>query len=152
MSVFWLSGNGMLSPGTRPPHVLPPSTERMSEICCSGTAPVPSKLQQTYIVPILPSLGRLGPPLTSVELSTAIQFLSSRKRSRVSARPRLSCTTVGPLHGWPGRLVWTVRLKPLNAAVPPGASRMLAYALPSSSKASETSDVVRYAPSLVGSH
>ena len=126
MSVFWLSGNGMLSPGVIPPQVLPPSSERMTTICCSGTAPVPSKLQQMYIVPILPSRGALGPPLTSVWLSTAIQFLSSRNSRVVSALTRLSCTTVGPLHGWPGRLTWTVMLKPWKAAVPPGASSTLA--------------------------
>ena len=105
--------------------------------------PVPSKLQQMYIVPILPSRGALGPPLTSVWLSTVIQFLSSRNSRVVSALTRLLCTTVGPLHGCPGRFVWTVMLKPWKAAVPPGASSRLAYALPSSSKSIETSEVVR---------
>jgi hypothetical protein len=56
----------------------------MTEICCNGTAPVPSKLQQTYIVPTLPSRGAFAPPLTSVWLSTAIQFLSSRNSCDVS--------------------------------------------------------------------
>ncbi len=143
MSVFWLTGNGMLSPGLIPPQLLPPSSERMTTICCSGTVPVPSKLQQMYIVPILPSRGAFGPPPASVWLSTAIQFLSSRNSSLVSALTRLSCTTVGPVHGCPGRLVWTVMLKPLKAFVPPGASSTLAYALPSSSKAIVGSDVVR---------
>jgi hypothetical protein len=126
MSVFWLTGNGMLSPGRIPPHDLPPSVERMTTICCSGTLPVPSKLQQMYIVPILPSRGALGPPLASVWLSTAIQFLSSRNSRVVSGLTRLSCTVVGPVHGWPGRLVCTVMLKPWKAFVPPGASSTLA--------------------------
>ncbi len=96
-----------------------------------------------YIVPILPSRGAFGPPLTSVWLSTAIQFLSSRNSREVSELTRLSWTVVGRLHGSPGRLVWTVMLKPWNAAVPPGASSTLAYALPSSSKSIVTSEVVR---------
>ncbi len=115
----------------------------MTTICCSGTRPVPSKLQQMYIVPTLPSRGSLGPPSTSVWLSTAIQFLSSRNSSRVNWLTRLSWTTVGPLQSCPGRLTWTVMLKPLKAFVPPGASSTLMYTLPSSSKSIVGSDVVR---------
>ena len=119
---FWLSCFGVLSPGTVPPQVWPPSVERIRTICWAGTIVLESKLQQTYIVPILWSCGRFGPPLTSVWLSTAIQFLSSSSSSWVSPLRWLSWTTIGPLQRLCGRLMFTVMLKPVKASVPPGAS------------------------------
>src|SRR5918998_2987699 len=75
MSVFWLTNCGALSPGRLPPQVLPPSSERMTTTCWNGTGTLAAlKLQQTYTVPVFPSPGRFGPPLTSRALSTAIQF------------------------------------------------------------------------------
>src|SRR3954452_1895903 len=124
MRVFWLTGNGVLSPGVIPPQVLPPSRDFMIDICWNGTALPPSKPQQTYIVPILPSRGRLGPPFTSVRLSTVIQFLSSRNASLLIWLLRLSCTTIGPVQALCGRLMWTVRFQP-DVLGPPIESRLL---------------------------
>src|SRR2546421_554231 len=149
-TAFWLTGIGVLSPGVAPPHVRPPSLERIRTICWLGVW-VPSKLQHTYIQPILRSCGRLGPPFTSVLLSTAIQFLSSRKFCWLTGLPRLSWTVIGPVQGFPGRLIATVWLNPVKANVPPGASSVLAYALPSSSNATEMSDTVLYRAWLFGS-
>ena len=95
----------MLSFGTRPPHVLPPSSDRMTTICCSGTAPAPSKLQHMYIVPILPSRGSVGSAVhvgVVVDRDPVLVIEEQPRRQRVDAvvvddrraAPRLA----GPLH------------------------------------------------------
>ena len=94
----------------------------MRTICWLGAC-VPSKLQQTYIVPILPSRGLFGLPSTWVVLSIASQFLSSSRSCSVIGLLRLSWTVIGPENcDSPGFLMWIVMLKPVNPAVPPGAS------------------------------
>src|SRR3954471_3580002 len=119
---FALSWIGVLSPGATPPQVLPPSSELIRTICWVGACE-PSKLQQTYIVPLLPSLGLLGGPREGVLLSIASQFLSSRRSCSVIGLLRLSWTVIGgPNCDWPGFLMWIVMLKPVKPAVPPGAS------------------------------
>src|SRR5437763_3433718 len=91
---FWLSWIGVLSPGATPPQVLPPSVERSSTICWLG-AWEPSKLQQTYIVPILPSRGLLVVPSMGVLLSIASQFWSSSSSCCVIGLLWLSWIVIG---------------------------------------------------------
>src|SRR5215212_1949656 len=153
---FWLIGIGVLSPGAMPPQVCPPSAERMNTIDwpAAGTGIVLpwSSPQQVYSGPILPSRGLFGPPSGVWLLSTASQFLSSRNSASVSGFAEFWWTGIGWLHGWFGFLMFRLMPQPLALEVPPGESSTNAYALPSSSKVIEMSDVTWYFVGWFGSH